>query len=137
MSAFVLKDAEVVVNSVDLSDHVLSVTVNYNGEIEDETAMGDFARVRLSGLIDWSVDLTFKQDYAAGEVDATLFTLVGAAAFPITVMADLTAGVGATNPRFEGNVVLETYQPLAGAIGELAKVTASFKSSGDLTRATA
>jgi hypothetical protein len=137
MSAFVLKDAEVIVNSIDLSDHVLSVTVNYNGELEDATAMGQFARVRLAGLIDWSVDVTFKQDFATANVDDTLFPLVGAAAFPITVMADLTAGVGVNNPRFEGDVVLETYQPIAGAIGELAKSTTSFKSSGDLTRATA
>ncbi len=137
MSAFILKDAEVIINAVDLSDHVLSVTVNYNGEIEDETSMGDNSRVRLSGLIDWSIDVTFKQDFEAASVDATLFSLVGAAAVAVSAMANKTLGVGATNPRFEGNAILETYQPLAGAVGELSKVTASFKSSGDLTRAVA
>lgn len=137
MAAFVLTDAEIIINAVDLSDHVLSVTVNYNGEIEDETAMGDTSRVRLSGLIDWSFDITFKQDFDAASVDDTLFTLVGAAAVAISAMANKTAGVGVTNPKFSGNAILETYQPLAGAVGELSKVTASFKSSGALTRATA
>lgn len=134
MPAFVLKDAEVVVDGQDLSSNVLSVTLNYNGDMQDASAMGTNARIRLSGLIDWSVDLTFKQDFAASSVDDTLFALIGGLAVTITVMADLTAGVGATNPRFSGSAVLESYTPLSGGVGELAQVTATFQSSGDLSR---
>jgi len=134
MASFVLKDAEVVVNAQDLSIYVLSVTLNYNGDMEDASAMGTNSRIRLSGLIDWSVDVTFKQDFAASAVDATLFSLVGGDAVTITVMANKTTGVGATNPRFSGSAVLESYTPIAGGVGELSKATASFQSSGDLSR---
>ena len=135
MASFVFKDAEVFINAVDLSDHVTAVTLNYEADLQEETAMGDFTRIRLAGLLDWSLDVTFKQDFAASEVDVTLFGLVGAAAFAVTVMADLTAGVGATNPRYTGNVVLATYPPFGNAIGELATTTANFQAAGTLSRA--
>jgi len=137
MAHFILNDAEVVINTVDLSDHVTSVRVNYAAELSDASAMGDDTRERLAGIKDWSMEVEFKQDFAAGEVDATLFTLVGAAAFTITAMADKSLGVSATNPKFSGSAVLESYPPLDGSFGDLAKVTGVFQSAGTLSRLTA
>ncbi len=134
MASFVLKDAEVFINAVELSDRVTAVTLNYEADLQEETAMGDFTRIRLAGLLDWSIDVTFKQDFAASEVDATLFPLIGAAAFTVTVMADKTAGVGATNPKYSGSAVLATYPPFGNAIGELATSTANFQAAGTLSR---
>lgn len=135
MAAFVFKDGSLVVNSVDLSDHVRSMTLNYSGDLQEETSMGDDTRKRLSGLKDWSVDVTFKQDFDSGSVDATLFSLIGAASFTVT-MKPTSAAVSATNPSFSGSAVLETYPPLDGAVGDLAEVSATFQAAGDLTRAT-
>jgi len=135
MSEIVLKDASVVVNSVDLSDHISSVTINYSAEITDKTAFGATARSRIAGLKDFSVDLEFNQDYASSNVDATLFPLVGAAAFAI-VIKPTSGSVSATNPSFTGNVLVETYSPLAGAVGELNKTSVSLPGDGDMTRAT-
>ena len=133
MAEIVLKDASVVINSVDLSDHVSSVTINYSAEILDKTAMGANSRARVAGLKDFSVDVEFNQDYAASKIDATLFPLVGAAAFPIIVKPTSSA-VSATNPSYTGNALLESYSPVAGAVGELAKVSVSMPGDGDLTR---
>jgi hypothetical protein len=136
MASFVLKDVEVIVNAVDLSDHVLSATINQTVDLVEDTAMGtNGTRSRVAGLLDWSFDVTFKQDFAAANVDATIFPLVGAAAFEVTVMANATAGVSATNPRYTGNVVVATYPPFGGNVGELAQVTVSFQAAGALTRA--
>lgn len=135
MAAFVLTDAEVTINSVDLSDHVMSVTLNYSGDLQEQTAMGDSTRTRLSGLKDWSFEVNFKQDFAASEVDATLFPLIGGAAIAITVKAT-SATTSATNPEFQGNAILESYPPLGNAIGELAQTSVTFQADGDLTRAT-
>ena len=137
MAAFVLTDAEIVINAVDLSDHVQSATLNYAAEMVDQSVMGDLTRTNLAGLKVWSLDVTFKQDFASGSVDATLFTLVGAAAFTVTFMSNKTDGIGVTNPRFSGSAVLETYPPIAGGIGELSVVTASFQAAGILSRLTA
>lgn len=136
MAFLVLTNAKVTVNAVDLSDHVKSVTVNYSAEILEDTTMGATSKSRVAGLKDWSVEVEFIQDYAASEVDATLFPLVGAAAFAISVVPVNTT-VSATNPNFNGNCVLGEYSPVSGSVGELSTVTVTFEGDGTLTRAVA
>lgn len=136
MAKFVLKDAEIVINSVDLSAFVNSATLDINPDLPEANTMGTFFKVRLVGLSDATLSVTFTQDFVSGGVDATLFPLVGAAAFTVTAMADKTAGIGVTNPRFSMSAVLGTYQPIQGTIGDTAFVNATFPSSGTLTRAT-
>jgi hypothetical protein len=135
MATIVLTDADVNINSVDLSAHVTSVTINYNADEVEDTAMGDTTRSRLAGLIDWSVDVEFNQDYATGAVDATLFSLVGAAAFAC-VFKPTSAAVSTSNPSFTGNAILTSYAPVSGSVGDLATSSASFAAAGTLTRAT-
>lgn len=135
MAKFVMTDAFVSINGVDLSDHVETVELDYRAELQDDTAMGDDTRSRLGGLKDWSLAVTFHQDYAASEVDATLFSLVGSTS-TIIVRPDNSDGVGSTNPNFTGTAILEAYNPMGGAVGELAKATATFQAAGTLSRAT-
>jgi len=134
MAAFVFKNGFLTVNGVDLSDHVLSMTLNYSAELQDQTAMGDATRRRLPGLKDWSLEVQFKQDFDSGSVDATMFDLVGAAAFPIRVRADQDAAISDTNPEFQGNGLLESYPPLAGQVGSLATVQCTIQGDGTMTR---
>lgn len=136
MTEFVMLDAFVEINSVDLSDHVRSVTLNYESELQDKTAMGDTAREFLGGLKNWSLDLEMNSDFAAASVDATLFPLVGTT-FTVTVRPDKSDGVSPTNPNFTGTGILGSYPPFGGTIGELAITRVTIQSSGTLTRATA
>jgi len=100
MSAFVLTNAYVMINNVDLSDHVRSVTIDYSAETPESTAMGVATKQRLPGLLDWKADIEFNQDYASGKVHATLFTLVGVST---TIIVQAVAGAeSATNPKLPG-----------------------------------
>ena len=135
MAEFVLTNAQVVINSVDLSDHVRSVTIDYSAETPDATTMGALAKRRLPGLLDWKVDIELNQDFAASSVDATLFPLVGAAAFPISILP-VNSSVASTNPNYNGNCLLATYPPLGGNVGEVATAKCSFVGSGVLNRST-
>ena len=134
MALLVFKDASVVVNSVDLSDHVRSVAIKYEADTIESTAMSATTKTRISGLLDWSIDVEFAQDYAAAKVDATLFSLIGAAAFTITVKPT-SGAVSATNPSFSGSALLANYEPVSGKVGDLGTAKASFKAAGVLTRA--
>lgn len=136
MAKLVFTDAFVDINAVDLSDHVESITINYGAETPDSTSMSDLTRRRLPGLIDWTVDITFRQDFAAANVDATLFPLVGAAAFAIKIRPT-SAVVGATNPEFQGNALLGTYNPLTGTVADTLNATVTLTGDGTLTRAVA
>ena len=134
MAEIVLTDASVTLGGVDLSDHVRSITLSYNAEQGDITAMGDSTRQRIGGLKDWSVSIEFNQDYAAGEVDATLFSQVGST---LAFVGKATSGaVSATNPSFSGTALLESYQPLGGSIGDVHVSPVNLVAAGDLTRAT-
>jgi len=117
-----------------LTDHVRGVTINYAAEMLDKTHMQNDSRSRLAGLKDWSVAVEFNQDFAAANVDATLFPLVGSTAKHI-VIRPTTAAAGAANPRFYGRCILESYGPIAGTVGALLTATATFQGDGDLTRA--
>ena len=135
MAKFVFKNAFVSINAVDLSDHVESITINYSAATPESTSMSDNSITRLPGLKDFSVDVTFRQDFAASNVDATLFSLIGAAAFAIEIRPDAGA-VSATNPKFTGNALLSAYTPIGGSVGDTAAATATLVGDGDLTRAT-
>lgn len=129
MATFVLTDASVVINSVNLSDRVRAVSIDYGAEMQDDTTMGAGTRTQIPGLLDWTIEIEFVQDFAAAEVDATLFSLVGAAAFPIAIRPT-SGGIDTTNPEFQANGIVETYPPLGNTVGEIATTTVRFRPSG-------
>lgn len=136
MGKFVLKDASVTINSVDVSDHVSSVEISSAAEDVDITAMGASGRERAAGLLDESFTFNFLQDMAAADVDATLSPLLGAAAFPV-VVKPTSGAVSSTNPTFTGSCILTEYQRLSGEVGAAATASVTLPVSGVITRATA
>lgn len=140
MATLVYTDARVEINSINLSDHVKSVEIQYQAELLDDTVMGTSGtRSNKPGLKNWTITCNFLQDYAAASVDATLFGLIGADAFPVKVRPT-TSAISATNPEFQGNAVLESYPPLTGEVGALGTAQAVFKPGGgsnNLVRAVA
>lgn len=138
MATLIWTDAYFLVNAVVMSSWTRSLTLNYEAEMLDDTVMGTSGtRSNRPGLKNWGIEAEFLQDYAASAVDATLFPLIGAAAFGIEVRPT-SAAASVTNPKYTGNAVLETYPPLAGEVGVLGTVSASFRSGGGspLVRAT-
>lgn len=117
MATTVLTDASVVVNSVDLSDHVQSVTVTTTRETQDDTAMGNTARSNAPGLKVTGISVTFLQDFAASEVDATLWTLYDAGTEHTVVVKATSAAVSATNPKYTLTGFISSYAPIGGTVG--------------------
>jgi hypothetical protein len=134
LAKFVLTDASVTLNSVDLSDHVASVTLDITADEIVTTAMGDTYQSRTGGLKDGTLSIEFQQDFAASEVDATLFPLLGTTT-AFVVKAD-SGSVSATNTSYSGNVLVNQHIPVGNAVGELATMSVSFPTSGTITRAT-
>lgn len=131
MPTLIYTDALVDINGLDLSDHVRTVNVTYEAEMLDDTAMGTSGtRSFKPGLKNWSVSVEFYQDYAAASVDATLFPLIGAVAFPIRVRPVKAAAISATNPEYQGNAVLETYPPITGEVGAIGMASCSLRAGG-------
>ena len=136
MATFVSTDAYVMIGGVDLSDHCVRAEVTYEVEAQDDTVMGDTTRTNAGGLKNWSMSFDFLQDYATGKVDLTIQPLVGAAVTTCTVRAVSTGGVSATSPNYTGLGLVQSYNPVAGSVGEMAKVSVTVLAGGALSRAT-
>jgi len=137
VATLVLYNAYLSVGGVDLSDHVQSLVLNTGQTIQDATKMGDSTVTNTAGLATWSLDVTFLQDYAASKGDATLEPLLGIGVSPTTIIVNPAGSTTATaNPKYSGSAILESYNPIGGAVGDNAVASATFQSAGDLTRAT-
>lgn len=134
MAKLVLTDASVTINSVDLSDHVQSVTLNYNADQVEITSMGDTAHLFTGGLDNVTCDVTLFQDLAASEVEATVYDLVGTTT-TVVVKAKSDA-VAADNPSYTlTNTYVSSHTPVAGTVGDAAMTTLNFV-GGSLAKAT-
>lgn len=134
MAIFVLKNASVTVNSVDLSAYVTSVTLDYKVDSVEVTAMGATGHSYTGGLQSNTVALNLNQDFAATKVEATTFPLVGTTT-TLVIKAD-SGAVSATNPSYTiTGAYLEGSQPVQGAVGDLAAMQLTF-TGGSLVKAT-
>jgi hypothetical protein len=134
MAKIILNGAYLAVGSgvVDLSDHVRSLSIELKTDIVDATCMTDDYKDKLAGLTDWKVSVEFAQDYAAGEVDATLFPLIGTSV-PLVIRATQAAR-GPDNPEFTGDAIMTTYAPLDGKVGDLNTNKVTFEGTANLSR---
>ncbi len=139
MAHFVLKDAKLTVDGVDLSDHATEVSVETERDEVDVTAMGATNKVFVAGLGDATITVTFLQDFAAAKVDATLWPLsTSNTAFIVTAKAT-SAATSATNPMYSMTSLMYGYAPLSGGIGDASSTEVTFRNAAQagLTRATA
>ena len=139
MAKYIIKDAVVTINSVDLSARVAEVTVNMDADDVDVSTMGTGVHEHLGGLRNDSFVVKFLQDFAAALVDATLFPLLATASaqptFPISVKPT-SGATSTTNPSYsctEG--ILLTYQPIQGAVGARSEVDVTFPANDSIVRA--
>jgi hypothetical protein len=134
MAVFALLNEFVEVNSVDLSDHVKSAVLALEADALDATTMGsDGWKEMVGGLKAGTLTIEFLDDYAASEVDATMWPLFGTVT-TFEVRPDAGA-VGATNPKYTGSVLVVQHS-LGGSVGELAAKSLTLPTSGAVARAT-
>lgn len=135
MARIVLTDASVVINSVNLSDHIASVTLSTTEDVIDTTAFGSTSaagRTRVAGLADNSVTLEFHQDFATSNVEQTIYPLLGSTT---TIVVKPTSGAtAATNPSYTFTALISEWQPLSGSVGELSTASVTWPISGAITK---
>jgi hypothetical protein len=135
MAVFMSNSVTVTVNSVDLTDHITSVS-GFNETCADlqTTAMGETNISRIGGLKDASVSLTFLNDFAASETYATLASLLGTA-INVTI-TPATGTVTATNPKKTASCLVTELPFIDGSVGDLAEVSITWPVTGAISTAT-
>lgn len=138
MAKLVLRDCFIEVNGVNFSSHVSSVTINLSKDEIDTTNFGGDGRERAHGLKDDSFELTFQQDYAAGEVDDTLYPLWDDETEFVVKVRPRSQAISANNPEYSATCILLEYTPLAGDVGDLSTTDVTFPAQrSGIARATA
>ena len=117
------------INNVDLSANMKSLSLTYESESLDETVFGtDGTRKMRGGLKNTGLDAVFFQNFAC--VDATLFGLVGCQTSIEFRACNACSSAG--NPIFEQTVLVQSYPPLAGSVGELLECNVRLEPAGAL-----
>jgi len=136
MAKEVLNNAYVMINTVDLSDHVRSVTLPLSTAEIDDSCMGSDCTSVLAGRKGATLDVSWAQDFASAKVDATLYALYDAGVVTAIKVRRDAGAIGATNPEYQFNGLMTGYTPISGAVGALHEVPSTFVSDGTITRAT-
>ena len=134
MAAFMLNNASVTINSVDLSDHVTSITFSEEADQLETTAMGDNNRTMIGGLKSGTIDLEFNQDLAASDVQATIRALLGTVT--AVVVKNDAGATAATNPQWTFNALVTEWPSINGTVGELATASVSWPITEAVTQDT-
>jgi hypothetical protein len=136
MPRIVLTNAYISVGGVDLSDLVASVTLNETFDVVETTAFSSTAaKTRVAGLEDNSITLEFHQDYATGEVEQTIYPLLGTAA--AVIVKPNGSSTSAFNPSYTCSAIISEWTPINGAVGELASASVTWPVTGAITKAVA
>ena len=135
-----LSNPALTINAVDLTDQATSAVLTFTQEQLETTAFGDTARKfggsSITSLQNNTFEVTLYQSYAATEIEATIYGLVG---IQTTITVSPTAAglvtPGATEPKYTlTGAYLESHTPINASLGELSTITLTF-TGGTLTKA--
>ena len=135
MAIFLNNKVGVKVNSVDLSDHVTSVTLNRSFDELEVTAMGDTGHKFVKGLEASSVTIDFLNDPASANVLATLQAAWGTTV-EVKLLQEKGTAVGATNPLYTFNVLVNNTTDINGGVGDIGTQSVTWNVQGATTVAT-
>ena len=125
MAVFMSNNVGVKVNSVDLSDHVTSVTLNRSFDELEVTAMGDSGHKFIKGLEASSITIDFLNDTATANVLATLQAAWGTNV-PIVLLQTKGTAVSATNPLYTVSLLINNTTDINGAVGDIGTQSITF-----------
>jgi hypothetical protein len=131
MAKLVLTDANISLNSTDISANVASITLSSSAAEVETTAFGQGAVTRVGGLKDNSITLSIHNDYSA--IEGLVYPLIGATA-TIIVKPNGTAAASSANPSYTATVLVTEWTPVNGAVGELATADVTWPISGTITK---
>ena len=124
MAIYLSNTVQVTLNSVALTDHCTSATINRSFDELNVTAMGDTASKFVKGLENSTVTLDFLSDTAAANVNATLQAAWGTTV-PLT-LKQTSAATSATNPLYSTTILVNNTTDINGAVGDIATQSITF-----------
>lgn len=137
MAKYVIQGTSVTFNGSDISSSVARAELVINAAEVDTTDFGSNGWTEVvGGLKSGSVSLDFHNDFGAGGVSALMQDLVGTIG-TVTIIAANGTAASATTPEYTAEVLVNSFTPIAGAVGDLSTFSVTFPTSGEVSYATA
>ena len=137
MAKFVVTSNAISLNGTDISANCARAELVINAAEVDTTDFGSAGWTELiGGLKSGTVSLDFHSDFGSGAVSALFQDLVGTIG-TVTMIAGNGTAPSATTPRYTATVMINSFTPIAGAVGDLSTFSVSFPTTGAVTYATA
>ncbi|GGZ80249.1 phage tail tube protein [Streptomyces echinoruber] len=123
------------INGQTLTTYTKKAELSVEVEDKDVTTYASLGwKEVLGGLKSGELGCEFLQDFAASQLDAIMWPLLGTVV-PFEVRADQGAR-SPSNPGYTGNILINGWNPIEGSVGDEATVSLGFPTSGAVTRAT-
>lgn len=136
MAKYVVTSQKVSLNGSDISAATARAELVINSAEVETTDFGSNGWTEvIGGLKSGSVTLDFHSDYGVGGISALLDDLVGTIG-TVSIVANGTAK-SATSPEWTAEVLISSFTPVAGAVGDLSTFSVTFPTTGAVTYATA
>lgn len=135
MAKQVLLNSFLSINAVDLSSFATKIELAVEVDEKDVTTFGSGGwKELLGGIKSASINATFQQDIAAGQLDSQMFALLGTVtAFEVRLNA---AARSTSNPGYTGNILLSKWSPISGGVGDDAEISVTWPVTAALARQT-
>lgn len=125
------------INSIDLSDHVTSVTLNQAFDELEVTAMGDVSHRFVKGLESGTLTVSFLNDTATSPSSSVLDVLEDAYGTTVAVKMVQTKAsptvVAADNKLYSFDILVNNLTPINGAVGDMATMDITFTINSAVT----
>ncbi len=137
MAKFVATGTKVTLNGSDVSSSCARAELVINAAEVTTTDFGSAGWTEvIGGLKSGSVSLDFHADFGAGAVSTLFQPLVGTIGTVVLIAANGTAA-SATTPAYTATVLINSFTPIAGAVGDLSTFSVTFPTTGAVSYATA
>lgn len=135
MAKMVLKAAFLSIQSNSLQTWLSKAELTTEVDEKDVTTFASLGwKEVLGGLASGTLAASFKQDVAAGALDDIMWPMFGLVVPFVARVSD--AAVGASNPNWTGDVLIKQWTPISGSPGDVAELSVSWPTSGQVSRAT-
>lgn len=137
MAKFVVTGTQVQLNGTDISSSCARAELVINAAEVETTDFGSGGWTEvIGGLKSGTVSLDFHSDFGAGAVSTLFQNLVGTVGTVTLIAANGTAA-SATTPKYTATVLVNSFTPVSGAVGDLSTFSVSFPTTGAVSYGTA
>lgn len=137
MAKFVVTGTKVTLNGSDLSSSCARAELVINSAEVDVTDFGSAGWTEvIGGLKSGTVSLDFHSDFGGSAVSSIFQDLVGTIG-TVTLIAANGTVASATTPKYTATVLINSFTPVTGAVGDLSTFSVSFPTTGAVSYGTA